>query len=493
MMRMQIIYTDRLQRIIKRIFNKVSIVNSINKNNSLLMSILAVFVMGCAVGNKYTEPTLELPVQYRDAAAPIDSAGLGVVPLHIFFADPSLRTLIDSTINRNYDLQFAIKNIEMANLLMVQSKQGYWPSVNAQITAGTTKFSENSVNGSLGFTHVENYNAGIGLSWEADIWGKVKMNKQAALATYLQSAEVKKAIQTRLVAEVAQGYYNLLSLDEQLRVSKQNLLLRDSTLRIIRFQYDAGQVTALAVQQADAQKQSAALLIPALEQEIAIQENALRVLSGELPSAISLMSNIRDFNVPEQIEAGIPVEMVKFRPDVRANELALQAANARVGIARANMYPSFVITASGGFNSLLLGSWFSVPASLFGILNGAITQPIFNRRELRTAWELAILEREKSVISFRQSVLFAVEEVSNALVSVDKLKMQSEIASARADTLQNVTRNAVLLFKSGMANYLDVVTAQATALQSQLDVVDIKRRQIGAYVELYRSLGGGWQ
>ncbi len=387
----------------------------------------------------------------------------------------------------------AVMNIEMANQLMLQSKQGYWPDLNAQITASTSRFSNNSFNSNLGVTHIENYTAGLGLSWEADIWGKVKLNKQAAYATYLQTGEVKKAIQTRLVAEVAQGYYNLLSLDEQLKVSKKNLVLRDSTLRIIRLQYDAGQVTALAVQQADAQKQSAALLVPALEQEIVIQENALRVLSGELPSAITIISSIRDFQVPEQITTGIPVDMVRFRPDVQASELALKAANARVGISQANMYPSFVITASGGLNSLILSSWFSVPASLFGILNGSLTQPIFNRRQLKTAYELAKIEREKSVIRFRQSVLFAVEEISSALISVEKLKTQSEIASARADTLQNVTRNAMLLFQSGMANYLDVVTAQATALQSQLDVVDIKRRQINAYVELYRALGGGWR
>jgi multidrug efflux system outer membrane protein len=474
-------------------YKKCTVVNAVNNSKKYLLYMIACLVVSCTVGKKYEVPAVDLPTQYRNEAVTTDSLGLGKIPLHTFFADPGLRVLIDSTINRNYDLQLAIKNIEMANQLVLQSKQGYMPEINAQVTAGSTRFSENSVNGNLGFTHIENYSAGVGLSWEADIWGKVKLNKQAALASYLQSAEVKKAIQTRLVAEVAQGYYNLLSLDEQLKVSQKNLLLRDSTLRILRLQYIAGQVTALAVQQADAQKQSAELLVPALQQEITIQENALRVLSGELPSSIALMTSIRDFDVPQQISAGIPVDMVQFRPDVRASELALQSANARVGIAQANMYPSFIITASGGLNSLLLSSWFSIPASLFGVLNGAITQPIFKRRELKTAYELAKLEREKSVIRFRQSVLFAVEEVSNALVSVEKLRIQSEIATARADTLQNVTRNAMLLFKSGMANYLDVVTAQATALQSQLDVVDIKRRQISAYVELYRSLGGGWQ
>jgi len=458
---------------------------------SLFITILLAF--GCKVGSKYTEPALDLPAQYRNAAQVTDTMTMGNKSLHEFFADPALQELIDSTIHRNYDLQLAVKNIEIANQFMLESKQGYWPDINAQLSAGSTRFSENSINGNLGFTHIENYTAGVGLSWEADIWGKVKLNKEAALATYLQSGEVKKAIQTRLVAEVAQGYYNLLSLDEQLRVSEKNLALRDSTLRIIRLQYTAGQVTALAVQQADAQKQSAALLIPVLQQEIAIQENALRVLSGELPSAIPLTASIKDFNVPDQVAAGIPVEMVSFRPDVRASELALQAANARAGIAQANMYPSLIITANGGLNSLILSSWFSIPASLFGLLNGSLTQPIFNRRKLKTQYEVAKIEREKSVIRFRQSVLFAVEEVSNALISVDKLKTQSEIAASRAYTLQNVTRNAMLLFKSGMANYLDVITAQATALQSQLDVVNIKRQEINAYVELYRSLGGGWK
>ena len=463
-----------------------------NKTSGLLL-IIVMITWGCSVGNKYVAPDPQVPMQYRDATSYADTINVGMLPLHDFFSDQVLLELIDSTIKRNYDLQIAIKNIEVANQLVMQSKQGYWPSVDAQITAGTQKFSNNSFNSALGVTHIENFTAGIGLSWEADIWGKVSMRKQVALANYLQTDEVRKAIQTRLVAEVAQGYYNLLSLDEQLKVARRNLELRDSTLIIIRLQYDAGQVNALAVQQSDAQKQSAALLIPALEQQIAIQENALRVISGEYPSAITVLSDLNDFQIPDQFSAGIPADMVRFRPDVKASELQLQAANARVGIAKANMYPSFVITASGGLNSLLFSSWFSIPASLFGMLTGSVTQPIFHKRELKTEYEIAKIQREKSVIEFRQSVLFAVEEVSNALVSVEKLKLQTQIATARADTLQNVTRNAMLLFRSGMANYLDVVTAQATALQSQLDVVDVRRQQINAYVELYRSLGGGAQ
>jgi multidrug efflux system outer membrane protein len=448
---------------------------------------------GCHVGKKYADPKPDLPVTYRGASASEDTATVGKMPLHQFFTDTTLQRLIDSTIHRNFDLQYAIKNMEAASLLMKQAKLGYWPDINAQLSANTLRPSDNSASGAQGITHIEDYNASIGISWELDIWGKIRMKKAAALASYLASDEARKAIQTELVAEVASGYYNLLALDAQVEIARKNLTLRDSTLRIIRLQYDAGQVTSLAVKQADAQKQFAALLLPGLEQDIAIQENALRLLAGELPSAILRYQHISDLHIPDVYSAGVPAEMVGFRPDVRARELSLQAADQRVGIAHANMYPSLVITAGGGLNSFLLSNWFNIPASLFGLVGGSLTQPIFRRGQLKTEYELAKVEREKSVILFRQSVLVAVNEVSNALVRVEKLRSEVQISSARADTLANVTANAALLFRNGMANYLEVITAQAAALQSQLDVADFKRLELSAYVELYRSLGGGWR
>jgi outer membrane protein TolC len=249
----------------------------------------------------------------------------------------------------------------------------------------------------------------------------------------------------------------------------------------------------LAVQQAESQKQSTALLIPQLEQSIAIQENALQVLTGQLPGAVTRNVLLNEVAVTDNLLTGLPVAMVSRRPDVRTTELALMSANAQVGIAQANMYPALNITAGGGLESFKASNWFNIPNSLFGLAAGSIAQPIFKRRELKTKFEIAKVEREEAVIRFRQSVLQATSEVANALVQADKLKQQESIAIGQVDTLQHAVANAKLLFRSDMANYLEVITAQGNALQAELNLVAIQRQQLGAKVELYRSLGGGWK
>jgi outer membrane protein TolC len=178
---------------------------------------------------------------------------------------------------------------------------------------------------------------------------------------------------------------------------------------------------------------------------------------------------------------------------VKASEYELASANARVGITKASMYPALNITAAGGLNSFKSDNWFNMPASLFGMVAGSVTQPLLQRKQLRTQYEIAKVEREKAVIAFRQSVLNAVGEVSDALVKVEKLKQEQEFAADRVANLQKATTNADMLFKSGMANYLEVITAQSNVLQSELDLAALKRDQLNAVAQLYRSLGGGWR
>jgi outer membrane protein TolC len=221
-------------------------------------------------------------------------------------------------------------------------------------------------------------------------------------------------------------------------------------------------VNLLAVQQAESQKQSTALLVPQLEQSISMQENALQVLTGQLPGSVRRKVTLGEFIVRDELATGIPVAMVSRRPDVRSQELALVAANAQVGIAQANMYPVLTITAGAGIESFKSSNWFNIPNSLFGLAAGSIAQPIFKRRQLKTQFEIAKLQREEAVIRFRQSVLVATGEVANALVQTEKLKEQDEIASARADTLKRAVMNAQLLFKSDMASYLEVITGGDT-------------------------------
>lgn len=462
----------------------------------LMLGLLA--LSACKVSKDINTPKTELPATFRSAAT-VDTTSIADIPWKTFFTDVTLQKLIDSAIIKNYDMQLAIKNIEQAQLLVKQVKWNYVPEVGLNITASTSRPSDNSLNGlslsSAGVTtkHIEDYSAGVSLSWEADIWGKIRNQNKSALAAYLQTTEARKLIQTDLVAGVSQGYYNLLMLDEQLATAQNNVQLNDSTLRIIKLQYNAGQVTMLAVQQAQAQQMAAAALIPEFEQNIALQENALRILTGELPDKITRDKTLNEIDFNDNLSPGIPAEMVNRRPDVKSLELALSIANANVGINQAEMYPALRISASGGVNSFKASNWFNIPASLFGIVSGSVFEPLLNHKTLKTQYEVAKIEREKTVILFRQTVLNAVGEVSGALVKIDKLKQQQDIAGRRVKILQKATANANQLFKNGMANYLEVITAQSNVLQSELDLAAIKTARLNAITELYRALGGGWK
>jgi outer membrane protein TolC len=262
---------------------------------------------------------------------------------------------------------------------------------------------------------------------------------------------------------------------------------------MMRLQKIAGQVTELAVQQAVVQQQTAQLLVPQLEKQVAIQENTIRILSGELPSSIERFADIDSAYVWNDLSTGFPAELLSRRPDVRANEMAIVAANANTNTAEASMYPSINITAAGGLNAFKASSWFTMPASLFFTLSGSVVQPLLNHRELKTKYEVSEVQKQEAVITFRQSVLNAGGEVVNAMVELDKLKTEQQISSAQVDTLYKATGNATLLFKSGMADYLEVLTAQTKSLVAELTLADIKRQRLAAAVELYRSLGGGWE
>lgn len=462
-----------------------------------LFAFLVLFVTACSVSRQMEKPAPDLPVQFRNGSG-TDSSSIADMPWKTFFTDPSLQALIDTAIARNFDVQLSLKNLESAQLLLNQSKFAGLPSVSLQTGATLNRPSDNSLNGIslsqfLGKSYLEDYQTSTGVSWEADIWGKIRNQKTIAQSQYLQTEEVRKTVQTGLVSTVANAYYNLLMLDAQLAVAKKNVLLSDSTLQIVQLQYRAGQVTELAVQQTDAQRLVAAQLIPKLEQAITVQENALSILTGKMPSAINRVNRLQTVVFPENVSAGFPSALVARRPDVREKEIALTVANAQTNIARANMYPAISITAAGGVNAFKASNWFSVPASLFGTVAGGITAPLFNGKRLKTAYELSKVDQEKTVILFRQAVLKAVGEVSDALVSIEKLKEQQSVVDARLTVLQKAVVNAGLLFQNGMATYLEVINAQGNILASELEADAIKRAQLGANVELYRALGGGWK
>jgi len=484
-------YIQKVQKSNKKIMK-----NYITK--IVMIVLLITTLISCKVSKDVETPKDAFPENFRNASVSKDTASIGDTEWKNFFTEKDVIQLIDSAVARNNDLQIATKNIEIAHYRFTQSKWGNVPEVNLSVAASTSNPSDNSFTGknlgqALGQNHINDFTAGATLSWEADIWGKIKNQKKGAFAGYLQSEEVKKALQTTIVANVSKGYYNLLMLDAQLDIARQNLKLNDSTTNIIKLKYDAGQVTSLAIQQSEAQKLNAAQLIPLLEQNIAIQENALSVLTGSFPNSKQRSLRLSALEIKSNNAIGIPSSLVSRRPDVKSAELALKVANANVGITKANLYPALRITAQGGVNSFEASNWFNIPASLFGTVAGGLTQPLLNNKKVRTQYNIAVAEREKAVFGFRQAVLVAVSEVSDALVKVEKLQQQESFLQQRVKTLQQAIKNANLLFKNGMAEYLEVLSAQSNLLQSELELANIKREQLSANTELYRALGGGWK
>ena len=381
-------------------------IQKIKSRQYSVLLLFIVFISSCSVGKNYQRPELELPDQFQ-AQSFADTSSIADIEWKKFFSDTTLQSLIEKGIASNQDLMLAMKNIDIAQQQVQQAKVLKLPELNLQITGQYNHPSKNSLNGLsannfLGKSHIENYLSIVNLSWEVDVWGKIRRQKEATLARYLQTYEAAKAVQTQLVANIAQGYFNLLMLDKQLEIARKNLALNDTFLNATRLLKDAGVVNTLAIQQAESQRQSTALLIPLLEQDIALQENALKVLTGQLPGTVTRKRSLNEIPIADHFSTGLPVSMVSRRPDVRANEMSLLAANAQLGVAQANMYPALNITAGGGWESFKSSNWFNVPNSLFGLAAGTIAQPIFPRRRLKTELEIAKLQREQAVIQFRQ-------------------------------------------------------------------------------------------
>lgn len=462
-------------------------------------TLLAVLLLAsCTVTKPYEQPKMDVPAQFMQQHQ-TDSASIGDIELKRFFSDPSLQRLLDSGLKYNYDYAVAINRIAISQRQLWGARALSLPQVSLGVNAQINRPSDNSLNGIsaksfLNKMHVETYQTLLTASWEVDVWGKIKAQKEVALNQYLQTVEGARAVQTALVASIAQGYFNLLMYDKQLKIVRRNLVLNDSFVVATRLLKDAGLSNALAVQQAEAQRQTTALLIPQIEAAISQQQNALELLTGHFPGGNFIdRASIDDLIFPQYVRTGVPVALVSRRPDVRSNEWALRTATTEIGIAKANMYPALNITVGGGLEAFKAGDWWNLPGSLFGLAAGSIAQPIFQRRALRTRFETAKLQREEAVLIFKESVLSAVTEVSDALVEIESLKAQEEIAAARVRTLQSAIFNAQQLFKSDMATYLEVITAQTSALQAELNLVALQKDRWSAVVELYRALGGGWK
>jgi len=479
------------------------------KNIRLFLPIICIVVFSaCSVQRQYDTTDMDLPDEFYLPDSVQENLDDAIIPWREFFKDTVLVRLISDAFEQNFDIRTANKEIAINEQYFKQSKLAFLPSFNLNLLNiernWRSKYSRTGPeNGYYDYkvkappenlyVSKSEFTNTAALDWEIDIWGKFRKQKKAASAYYQQSFQARKALQTEVVATIAEDYYTLLMLDEQLEVAKKNYHFRDSTLSMIQLQYNAGEVSALAVQQSKSQVLEAAALIPELEKNRAVQENNLRLLTGKLPDSIKREARLSALDTTYQEVRELPLYLVQNRPDVVMARYNLKAANANLGIRQVERYPSLSISLAGGLGAQLGKNWFNVPGALLGDVIGGITAPIFNRRELKTNFEVAKLERDEAEINFQHKVFGAIVDIRNSMVSLDKLKTQLAIAEEQQHVSQKAVESSRMLFRSGFATYLEVITAQGEALDSELDLVKAKTNLLIQRIQLYRALGGGWE
>ncbi|MBP7954433.1 MAG: efflux transporter outer membrane subunit [Parabacteroides sp.] len=459
--------------------------------NSIAGLILVLLTQSCKVTKDYQRPELNVPAAYEDTYAAKDSTLVEIPSYTQFFSDQKLVALIDQVMENNPDLMIAAEHILATEAILKTVKLNYLPEVNLQINAGVQRLSKNSMMGSFaGNLLFEEYNFAPAVSWDIDFWGKLKRQREEALSNYLSQAENRRALRVQLIAQTAQAYYNLLSLDQQLRITQQVEKSMQETLDILQVQFGVGEVSSLAIKQSEAQLAETRALVPEIKASIKAQENALQILAGSYPASVERLADLTDAAFLTSLQAGIPTDLLKNRPDVKQQELLLRAASARVGIAKTEFYPGLKITGQGGLNAIKASNWFSIPASLFGNATAGLTQPIFNKRAIRSSYEQALHQREAAVHEFRKSVLNAVEEVSTSMSNIEQIKEQIKEVNNRKKALDKAIADAQILYKYGEANYLEVLTVQQNYFQTELAHTMTVQKEINAYIALYKSLGG---
>lgn len=445
----------------------------------------------CFVAKDYERPEEEIdPINFRTDQLPADSVSMSKVSWKQLFTDSILQNHIEEALENNQDIRIALQQIKAANSYYKQGKAGYYPSVNINGTVTRQELSPNSQFGSF-FSSLEQYELNAGLSWEADIWGKIRSNKRAAQARFMQTQAAHKAVKTDLISRIASGYYQILALDEQVEITEQTLESRKKSLETSAALKEAGSLTSVAVNQTEAQVYAAEALLLDLKNNIKLLENTLSILKGESPQNFK-RSEFEIQEIDQKLTTGVASELLENRPDVIAAEYELINAFELTNAAKSRFYPSITISATGGFQSLEPADFISTN-SLFLNLIGGLTQPIFNRRQIKTEYEVALSEKEQALLNFERTLLTASREVSDAMLNYQNATQRIEVKTKEYKAYQKALEDSQELLNNGLATYLEVLNSQENALNTELEVSQIKYDQFSAVIELYRSLGGGWQ
>jgi outer membrane protein, multidrug efflux system len=463
----------------------------------LVAALAASLVTGCKVGPNYRRPALTPPDVFRGAEATpaADLTSLADLKWFDVFKDDQLREMIRTALVQNYDLREAVARVDAAraNLGIVRADQ--YPTVTGSADVTATRFSSG---GELplpqGFPPQRTFGSvAINLvSFEADIWGRLRRATEAARADLLASDDNRKAVITTLIADVASAYFNLLELDLELEIARRTLAVREESLQLIRTREQGGIATLLEVREGEQLVYGAAQVIPGTEQQIEQTENAIKLLLGEPPGGIARGRTLLEQQEPPSVPPGLPSSLLERRPDIRQAEENLVSANAIIGVAKAAYFPQISLTGFFGFQSASLSSLFSGSTKAWQFVP-QVTQPIFNAGRIRSNVRLAEADEQIALIQYERVIQNAFRQVSDALVQYRQTREVRVIRELLQTTLQDRSRLAYMRYRGGVSTLLNALDADRDLFEAELGLAQTRRDELLALVQLYRALGGGWQ
>ncbi|PKP25728.1 MAG: hypothetical protein CVU03_06935 [Bacteroidetes bacterium HGW-Bacteroidetes-2] len=461
------------------------------KNISRIVFLLVATntLQSCFVAKDYKRHEALSEANFRSDQLPKDSISLGDVSWRELFTDAALVSYIEEGLQNNLDIRMAMQHITTANAYYQQGKAGYLPTLGIQGQVTHQELSSNSQFGSVFDGSITQYELTGNLSWEADIWGKIRSSKRASEAAYLQTVAAHQAVKTQLIADIATVYYQLLTLDAQMQIVEKTITNRSNGLETTVALKEAGILTEVAVKQTEAQLYTAKSLRIDIQRDIALAENRLSILLGTTPKPIE-RGTLEAQDLAPQLKTGYPSGLLRNRPDVIAAEYQLVEAFELTNIARSNFYPSLRITANGGFQSVELDQLLSAN-SLFATFVGSLVQPLLNGRKIKTNYEVAQSQQEIAYLQFKQTLLNASREVSDALYTFTAADKKIGFTTKEFEAYDLATSYSEELLDNGIANYLEVLNARENALSSEVRITTTRFAQLQAVVALYRALGGG--
>lgn len=469
----------------------------------MIKRLIAVLVLtslaaACTVGPKYRRTKVQTPAVYRGVADPAtqpDPRSLADAKWFEVFRDERLQELIREALVSNYDLREAVARVDLARANYGITRSDQFPTFVGSADVVTERVSRS---GGVRLPEQIKRDRTFGsvllnlLTFEVDIWGRLRRATEAARADLLAAEETRKAVVTTLVSDVATSYFNLRELDFELEVSKRTLASRQESLRIIKLRQDRGVSNMLEVRQAEELVYDATEVIPAVEQAIQQQENFLSFLIGKNPQEVARGQSLTDQEMPPSVPAGLTSDLIERRPDIRAAEQSLISANAQIGVAKAAYFPRITLTGFLGFESAQLSKLFNNSRSVWAFVP-EVTQPIFTAGRIKSNVRFTQAQREVFLINYERTIQNAFREVSDSLTAYRKVREVRVQRALLVETLQDRVRLAYMRYNGGVSNLLEALDADRELFDAELSLARARRDELLTVVQLYKSLGGGWQ